>query len=115
MRPISPGPLMIILASLLCVPVAGHAADGLREIPVTVEKNRFSPDEIRVKAGAPFVLVVTNKDKGPEEFDILVPRIEKVIPAGKTARITFPALKRGTYPFPGEYHRETAKGKIIAE
>ena len=98
--------------------VAGHlpatAADPI-EIPLVIEKNRFQPDLIKVKAGAPFVLVITNKDKGPEELDMMSPRIEKVIPGGKTVKLRMPALKPGTYPFVGEYHAETAKAKIVAE
>jgi uncharacterized cupredoxin-like copper-binding protein len=85
------------------------------EVAVTFEKNRIQPAEIRVKAGAPFVLVITNKDKTPEEFDMPQPRIEKVIPAGKTVRLKMPALKPGAYSFVGEYHSETAKARIVAE
>jgi len=107
-----------VVAALATVLVASHvpahAADPT-EIPLVIEKNRFQPDVIKVKANAPFVLVITNKDKGPEELDMLQPRIEKVIPGGKTVKLKMPALKPGTYPFVGEYHAETAKAKIVAE
>ncbi len=85
------------------------------EVPLTIEKNRFDPEEIRVKAGAPFVLIITNKDGANEEFESHDLRIEKVIPAGKTVRLKMPALKAGSYKFVGEYHEKTAKGTIIAE
>jgi plastocyanin len=91
------------------------AADALAEVPLVIEANRFRPDEVRVKAGAPFVLVITNRDRGPEEFESHELRIEKVIPPGKTVRLRVPALKAGTYPFVGEYHEKTAKGRIVAE
>ena len=90
-------------------------AQELQEFPLVIEKNRFQPDVIKVKAGTPFVLVITNKDKGPEELDMAQPRIEKVIPAGKTVKLKMPALKAGKYPFVGEYHSETAKATIVAE
>lgn len=90
-------------------------AHAQAEITLTIENNRFQPDEIKVKAGAPFVLVVTNKDKAPEELESKALRIEKVIPAGKTVRLKIPALKAGTYGFVGEYHEKTAKGRILAE
>jgi cupredoxin-like protein len=90
-------------------------AQAQSEITLTIEKNRFAPEEIKVKAGAPFVLVITNKDKAPEELEMQQLRIEKVIPAGKTVRLRMPALKPGKYPFVGEYHSETAKATIIAE
>ena len=105
-------PSLSMIVLVLMVSAAG-AAD--LEIPVTIEKNRFRPDEIRVKAGTPFVLVVTNKDTTPEEFESKELRIEKVIPGGKTMKIRVRALKPGSYPFVGEYHEATAKGRIIAE
>jgi plastocyanin len=109
------GVTVAALAWLGVVADAARAADAPPEIPVTIEKNRFQPDEIKVKAGAAFVLVVTNKDSGPEEFESKDLRIEKVIPGGKTLKIRIRALKPGTYPFVGEYHEKTAKGRIVAE
>ncbi len=106
--------LVLLVGATLAPSVAG-AADTPAEVALTIEKNRFQPDTIKVKAGAAFVLVITNKDKTPEEFDMLQPRIEKVIPGGKTARLRMPALKAGSYGFVGEYHAETAKAKIVAE
>ena len=105
-------PSLSMIVLVLMVSAAG-AAD--LEIPVTIEKNRFQPNEIRVKVGTPFVLVVTNKDATPEEFESKELRIEKVIPGGKTLKIRVRALKAGSYPFVGEYHEATAKGRIIAE
>ena len=106
--------LVAVLAMAFGTVAAATAADPA-EIPLVIEKNRFQPDVIKVKAGAPFVLVITNKDKGPEELDMAQPRIEKVIPGGKTVRLKMPALKPGKYPFVGEYHSETAKATIVAE
>jgi hypothetical protein len=106
--------LVAALALILGIAAPVLAADSA-EIPLVIEKNRFEPDVIKVKAGAPFVLVITNKDKGPEEFDMAQPRIEKVIPGGKTIKLRMPALKPGKYPFVGEYHSETAKATILAE
>src|SRR5260370_25716803 len=108
-----------VLAGLVMLGVATAAAAALAadppEIAITIEKNRFQPDEIKVKAGVPFVLVVTNKDAGPEEFESKELRIEKVIPPGKTVRIRVRALKPGAYGFIGEYHEKTAKGRIVAD
>ena len=108
--------LMVFAAALFVgLGFVGAAAAADAEVPLVIEKNRFEPDLVKVKAGAPFVLVITNKDKGPEEFEMAVPKIEKVIPAGKTVRLRMPALKPGKYPFVGEYHPETAKATIVAE
>ncbi len=105
----------VVLTVALCLAAVGGAGAADTEIPITIENNRFSPEEVKVKAGAPFVLVVTNKDSGPEEFESKELRIEKVVPGGKTMKIRVRALKPGTYPFIGEYHEKTAKGRIVAE
>jgi plastocyanin len=105
----------LLIAALGLTPALAIAADAPPEVALTIENNRFQPDEIRVKAGAAFVLVITNKDKGAEEFESRDLRIEKVIPGGKTIRLKMPVLKAGSYGFVGEYHEKTAKGRIVAE
>lgn len=103
----------LLLIALALAPPPARAAD--QEIPLTIEKNRFEPTEIKVKAGVPFVLVITNKDKTAEEFESKDLKIEKVIAGGKTMKVRVPALKAGTYKFFGEYHEATAQGRIVAE
>ena len=111
---------ILVAALLVALPLTAAATRVLAqakptEIAVTIENNRFSPDEIKVKAGEPFVLVVTNKDSKAEEFESKELRIEKIIPAGKTATVRVRALKPGTYPFFGDFNPKTAQGRIIAE
>jgi len=107
--------LGVVVAAAACLALVPHVAGADTEIRLTIEKARFQPDEIKVKTGQAFVLVITNKDSGPEEFESHDLKIEKVIPAGKTVRVRVPALKPGTYTFIGEYHEKTAKGRIVAE
>jgi len=104
----------LVLAASLGVLAVAQAEDRA-EVALAIKDNRFSPEEVRVKAGTPFVLVISNQDPGPEEFESRDLRIEKVIPAGKTVRLRMPALKPGTYGFVGEYHEKTAHGRIVAE
>ena len=106
---------VVVLAMVLGVSHTAVRAADPPETAVTIENNRFNPEEIKVKANAPFVIVVTNKDKTPEEFESKSLKIEKVIPGGKTMKIRVPSLKPGTYPFVGEFHEATAKGRIVAE
>ena len=106
---------LLSLATICLLLIVSAAAAADLEIPLTIEKNRFQPAEVRVKAGTPFVLVVTNKDATPEEFESKELRIEKVVPGGKTLKIRVRALKPGSYPFVGDFHQATAKGRIIAE
>ncbi len=105
---------MVILSIALSV-AGASAADTPPELALTLDQHRFSPEELRVKANAPFVLVITNKDKEDEEFEMSSLRIEKIIPGGKTLQLKMPALKPGTYQFIGDFNEKTAKGRIVAE
>src|SRR2546426_293283 len=62
---------VLLLATTLVAVVAPSAATAAdpAEIALTIEENRFQPEEVRVKAGAPFVLVITNRDKTAEEVE----------------------------------------------
>lgn len=90
-------------------------AQATTEVTLTLQDHRFSPTEVRVKAGAPFMLVIANKDTSVEEWESKDLRIEKIIPGGKLVRLRMPVLKAGTYGFVGEYHETTATGRIVAE
>ncbi len=104
-----------VMLSLALSAVLTAAADTPPEFALVLDQHRFSLAELRVKANAPFVLVITNKDKDDAEFEISSLRIEKVIPGGKTLQLKMPALKPGTYEFIDDFHEKTAHGRIIAE
>ena len=91
-----------------------QAAEPLDEITLTLENARFSPEELRVKAGAPFMLVITNRDSADNELEIQSLQIEKPIPAGRTRRVKMPALPPGSYRFVAERAQVTAKGRLTA-
>jgi plastocyanin len=103
----------VMVLGILAAPIAW--AQNALDVPLTIENNRFSPEDVKVKAGTPFVLVIANKDAGAEEFESKDLRIEKIIPGGKTVRLKMPPLRPGTYRFFGEYHEKTAQGRIVAE
>src|SRR5437773_10859563 len=90
----------LLLATTLAAVVAPSAATAAdpAEIALTIEENRFQPEEVRVKAGEPFVLVVTNRDKTAEEFVSRELRIEEVILTGKTITIRDHTLEDSSYP-----------------
>ena len=109
----------LVLGLLVGLP-AIHAqaqvrAPALPELTLTIEQHKFTPEELKVKAGQAFVLVITNKDATAEEFESKELRVERIVPAHKTLKLRMPALKPGIYRFVGEYHEATAKGRIVAE
>jgi len=103
-----------VVVALVSVVGAASAADAPQEIPLTIEKNQFQPNEVKVKANAPFVLVITNKSARAAEFESKDLRVEKVVPAGKTLNVRIRALKPGTYSFLDDFNQQ-ATGRIVAE
>jgi hypothetical protein len=107
-------PSLAAAAVLSVMVAAAAAADKPAEIALTLENQRFVPAEVKVKAGAPFVLVLTNRDAKPAEFESNDMRFEKVVAPGKTINVRVRALKPGTYVFFDHYNM-AAQGKLTAE
>jgi hypothetical protein len=107
-------PALVALA--LCAALGAPAvADELPTIAVTIKDHRFDPAEIHVPQGKPVVLVITNEDATPEEFDSTALKIEKVIVGGTHGTVRLRPLGPGRYPFMGEFHPDTAQGVVISE
>jgi hypothetical protein len=107
--------LAVAVAALVSLSDRAEAQDKVTEVPLTAANQAFSPAELKVKAGQPFVLVVTNSDpKKAIEVENKDLRIEKVVPAGKTVKIRVRALKPGTYVFVDDFNH-AAQVKIVAE
>lgn len=108
---------MLFAGSAACGTWIGQtqAAEPLNEITLTLENVRFSPGELPVKAGVPFMLVITNRDSTDDELEIQSLQIEKPIPAGRTRRVKMPALPPGSYRFVAERAQVTGKGRLIAD
>jgi hypothetical protein len=107
MRPLSAAAVLLL----------GLSAPALADAPiaVTLKDHKFSPSVIHVKANAPNVITLTNKDPVAEEFDSSALKVEKVVAGNSSGNVRLRALAPGKYPFMGEYHPATAQGVVIAE
>jgi hypothetical protein len=85
------------------------------EYALVLENHRFVPAELTVPAGKRLKLVIENRDSIPEEFDSYDLRREKVIAGNSKGEIWVGPLDPGSYSFMGEYHAETATGRLIAK
>jgi len=90
------------------------AADDRPEILLSIKDHKFLPVELTVPAGQKVVIMVDNQDATPEEFESHELNREKVIPASSKGKIFIGPLDAGSYPFFGDFHQDTAQGKIIA-
>lgn len=87
--------------------------------PVTVhlliKDGRFYPATLEVPAGVRIKIAIHNEGPGAEEFESLPLRKEKVLAPGASSFVVIAPLKPGTYPFFGEFHPDTAQGRIVAK
>lgn len=108
--------MFIVATSLWLAAGAGLAgAEELLTFKLKAKDGRFYPETIEVPADTRFKMIIVNEGPGPEEFESDNPRREKVLAAGATSFLVFPALAPGVYPFYGEFHPETAKGRIVVK
>jgi plastocyanin len=102
--------LVLVLGLWLLGPAA--AEDGIQ---IIIKDHRFSPSEVRVRANTKIKLLVSNEDQTAEEFESFSLNRERVVRAGQSITIFLPPLKPGSYDFFGDFHPDTAQGKVIAE
>jgi len=105
--------IAVFLAAAACC--GGVRAEDVFSASITIRAHRFEPPELHVPAGKRVLLTVINADPLSEEFDSASLKVEKVIAGNSQAIVRVAPLNPGTYEFVGEYHEETAKGRVIAE
>ena len=92
-------------------PTAGQDTD----FQLVIREHKFVPSEITVPARKKIKLVIENQDATAEEFESHELNREKVVPPKGKITIFVGPLEPGRYPFFGEFHKETAKGVLIAK
>jgi hypothetical protein len=108
----SAGRIAALLGALAMAPVHGQ---DLPSFELTIKAGRFYPETIEVPAHTKFRLRIKNEGPGAEEFESIDLRKEKVLAPGASSFLIFQPLKPGTYKFFGEFHPETAQGRIVAK
>ena len=92
------------------------AADVIELRIIMTERGvEFDPAILEVPAGKKMKLLVINDSGVAEEFESHDFNREKIIRAGGRATIFLPPLEPGEYTFFGEFHPDTAQGKVIAK
>ena len=99
--------LTIILLLSSCTNEEAH------NIYISIKNHKFEPEIITAPPMKKIKIHVANHDSTPEEFESLSLKREKLIPPKSTSVIVLAPLKQGEYNFFGEFHQDTAKGKII--
>jgi hypothetical protein len=105
-----------VLAALLSVTLgcAARAAD-VPEFQLVIKNHNYQPAELKVPADTKFKLIVRNEDATPEEFESTDFNRETVVLPNHTVVIYVGPLRAGSYGFFGDFHRETAQGRLIVQ
>jgi len=93
-------------------------AAGAQELPtlrLIMKDGHFQPEVLKAPANTKFKLVLKNEGTTPEEFESEELRKEKVLAPGAESFLIFQPLKPGTYKFFGEFHPQTAQGRLVVE
>jgi plastocyanin len=119
-RPAVPLPWAAIAAGALLgaafwVSASAPARAAEELFTLTIKGHRFDPELLEVPAGKKFKLMVKNLDDTAEEFDSYDLDREKVIQGGSEGAVFLGPLDPGTYEFFGEFHMDTAAGKLVAK
>ncbi|MFQ5509105.1 MAG: cupredoxin domain-containing protein [Leptospirillia bacterium] len=104
--------MALVLASGLVLSGTARAADP---IEIHISDHRFHPDVVEVPAGQKTKLIIFNDGDDVEEFESSDLNREKIIRPGRKITIFLPPLKPGEYAFFGEFHPETAQGKVVVK
>ena len=105
----------ILTAAILVAAIEVASAADSTEPTLVIKDHKFDPVELHVPAGKRITVTVENRDATPEEVESKPLRFEKIIPGGGKGIVRFGPLTPGTYGFFGDFHQDTAQGKVIAE
>lgn len=105
-----------LLAGLLqLVSLAPVQAQDMPTFNLLIKAGHFIPETLEVPANTKFRLLIKNEGPGAEEFESIELRKEKVLAPGASSFLIFQPMRPGTYKFFGDFHPETAQGRIVAK
>jgi len=102
-------------ALLATVLVAGAHAAEVPEFQLVIKNHAYQPADLKVPADTKFKLIVKNEDATPEEFESTDFNRETVVLPNHTVVIYVGPLHAGTYGFFGDFHRDTAQGRLLVQ
>ena len=110
--------LTAALATLLAAALSATAARASAVVPefrLGITGHMFEPAALKVPAGVRFKIRITNRDATPEEFESLDLNREQIVMPGRSIVVYLGPLTAGNYRFFGDFHRDTAQGRLVVE
>lgn len=103
------------LASTVWLAQVPVQAQDMPTFNLLIRAGRFVPVTLEVPANTKFRLQIRNEGPGPEEFESVDLRKEKVLAPGASSFLIFQPLQPGSYKFFGDFHPATAQGQLVAK
>ncbi len=104
-----------LLTAAATLAAAAAGADDLPQFTLVLKDHAYQPSELKVPAGTKFKIIVRNDDATPEEFESTDFNREKIVMPHSSITVFVGPLSAGNYGFFGDFHQETAKGRLIVE
>src|SRR3981189_436575 len=95
--------------------VGPAAAAEMPEFALVIKDHSYQPSELKVPADTKFKLRVTNEDATPEEFESTDFNRETVVLEKHSILASVGTSGAGSFGFFGDFHRDTAQGRLIVE
>src|ERR1700692_3773636 len=106
----------LAIAAAMAGALAGPAlAADMPEFALVIKNHTYQPTELKVPADTKFKIRVTNEDATPEEFESTDFNRESVVLPNHSIVVFIGPLPAGTYGFFGDFHRDTAQGRLVVE
>ena len=103
------------VASLSLAMASFANADDLTTYQIELKDHKFTPSEIHVPTGKPFIVVVTNNNDAADEFEMLLPALERPLEPGQQGKVRVRPLRPGRFPFFGESDPDNEQGAFVSE
>lgn len=99
------------LTAAAWLPAAARAEEPARA-ELAIHNHLFTPATLHLPADRKIILTVRNLDATAEEFESSDLNREKIVPPGAQIEVFLGPLDAGSYGFFGDFHPDTAQGKI---
>jgi hypothetical protein len=106
---------LALLGAVCMLPGQLARGDDMTIYAIVLKDHKFDPAEIHVPSGKPFVVDVTNSDGDADEFEMLLPAIERSLQPGQEAKLRIRPLGPGHFPFFGESDPDSEHGVFVSE
>ena len=105
-------------AALMCAALMGSARFCAAEeqvYKIVIKGHKFMPEGLIIPANKKVRISIENKDPTAEEFESYDLNREKGVAANGKITLFVGPLKPGAYKYFGDFHPQTAQGRICAE